>query len=166
MNKSARGREKKRLDALALAATTTQFDLVLVDAECSTDGSIAHLKHKSGDFLSSIDMEERQAGLPELQIRLLQRGFDLVKVGGAVVYSTCSLSEAQNESVVEQFLKLNNKNSSIVEIEFENFENSPKKAGSLAHTVRFQPNIGTTNDGGEERLSGGGFFISKIVKTS
>ncbi|RVW51746.1 hypothetical protein CK203_066680 [Vitis vinifera] len=42
-----------------------------------------------------------------LQFRLLSNGFRLLKVGGSLVYSTCSLTAAQNEDVVEQFLREN-----------------------------------------------------------
>ena len=60
MNKSARTRERKRLKALVddeIIDTTTQqegpiiqlFDYVLVDAECSTDGSLKHMKERLKD---------------------------------------------------------------------------------------------------------------------
>ncbi|KAF8413537.1 hypothetical protein HHK36_001528 [Tetracentron sinense] len=39
-----------------------------------------------------------------VQLQLLSNGFSLLKVGGLLVYSTCSLTVAQNEDVVEQFL--------------------------------------------------------------
>ncbi|RHN41963.1 putative multisite-specific tRNA:(cytosine-C(5))-methyltransferase [Medicago truncatula] len=42
-----------------------------------------------------------------LQLNLLTNGFRLLKVGGSLVYSTCSLTVAQNEDVMEQFLKEN-----------------------------------------------------------
>ncbi|GMH71504.1 hypothetical protein TL16_g05667 [Triparma laevis f. inornata] len=72
MNKSARAREKKRLKELggeketgkiekkekktdepAARGSDSLFDYVLVDAECSTDGALSHLKHKNKSLKSS-----------------------------------------------------------------------------------------------------------------
>lgn len=47
---------------------------------------------------------ERTDDLTALQLKLLVNGFKLLKVGGCLVYSTCSLTVAQNEDVVEKFL--------------------------------------------------------------
>ncbi|KAK1351895.1 hypothetical protein POM88_053900 [Heracleum sosnowskyi] len=52
------------------------------------------------------------------QLLLLTNGFKLLKVGGYLVYSTFSLTVAQNEDVVEQFL-LQNSSASSLEIELE-----------------------------------------------
>lgn len=46
----------------------------------------------------------------ELQRAILTRAVELVKMGGDVVYSTCSLSPRQNEGVVEAVLAQINKN--------------------------------------------------------
>eukprot|EP01018_Ginkgo_biloba_P030677 Gb_05650 [translate_table: standard] len=42
-----------------------------------------------------------------MQLQLLSNGFRLLKTGGTLVYSTCSLTTAQNEDVLEQFLSKN-----------------------------------------------------------
>eukprot|EP00268_Persea_americana_P055340 TRINITY_DN6426_c0_g1_i3.p1 TRINITY_DN6426_c0_g1~~TRINITY_DN6426_c0_g1_i3.p1 ORF type:complete len:111 (+),score=11.10 TRINITY_DN6426_c0_g1_i3:1715-2047(+) len=42
-----------------------------------------------------------------MQLHLLTNGFRLLKVGGTLVYSTCSLTVGQNEDVVERFLSRN-----------------------------------------------------------
>ncbi|KAK1366133.1 hypothetical protein POM88_041694 [Heracleum sosnowskyi] len=49
---------------------------------------------------------------------LLTNGFKLLKVGGYLVYNTCSLTVAQNEDVVEQFL-LQNSSAGSLEVELE-----------------------------------------------
>ncbi|KAK1348248.1 hypothetical protein POM88_054966 [Heracleum sosnowskyi] len=49
---------------------------------------------------------------------LLTNGFKLLKVGGYLVYNTCSLTVAQNEDVVEQFL-LKNSSTDSLEVELE-----------------------------------------------
>lgn len=48
--------------------------------------------------------QDRLDSLSDLQRNLLMNGFRLTKAGGIVVYSTCSLSRAQNEDVVAWFL--------------------------------------------------------------
>ncbi|KAF9969665.1 hypothetical protein BGZ73_007911 [Actinomortierella ambigua] len=84
------------------------YDKVIVDAECTHDGSIAHiLKYETwgwDSFHKNFMAQDRLDSLCELQRGLLTNGFRLAKVGGIVVYSTCSLSRAQNEDIVVWFL--------------------------------------------------------------
>ncbi|KAI8596923.1 S-adenosyl-L-methionine-dependent methyltransferase [Dissophora ornata] len=85
-----------------------KYDKVIVDAECTHDGSIAHiLKYESwgwDSFHKNFMAQDRLDSLADLQRGLLLNGFRLTKSGGIVVYSTCSLSRAQNEDVVAWFL--------------------------------------------------------------
>ncbi|KAI1309736.1 hypothetical protein EDD11_003988 [Mortierella claussenii] len=85
-----------------------KYDKVIVDAECTHDGSIAHiLKYETwgwDSFHKNFMAQDRLDSLADLQRGLLNNGFRLTKVGGIVVYSTCSLSRAQNEDVVAWFL--------------------------------------------------------------
>lgn len=46
-------------------------------------------------------------GLHSLQLRILLRAMDLLKPGGRLVYSTCSMNPAENESVVAAALNRN-----------------------------------------------------------
>lgn len=75
-------------------------DAILVDAPCS--GSGTWRRHPEGKWRL---LPESLAELAELQYRLLCRAFSLVKKGGKVVYSTCSLFAAENEEVVEKALR-------------------------------------------------------------
>ncbi|ORZ38962.1 S-adenosyl-L-methionine-dependent methyltransferase [Catenaria anguillulae PL171] len=90
------------------------YDKVLVDAECTHDGSVAHiLKYRrpdgtwaSDDDISKLWLSElRQAELEQLQRNLLANGWALLKPGGVLVYSTCSLTWRQNEGIVDWFLQ-------------------------------------------------------------
>ena len=71
------------------------FDRVLVDAPCSDLGTLASRPdarwHKS---------EEAIEGLARLQAELLGRALELVRPGGTVVYSTCTISRRENEERV------------------------------------------------------------------
>uniref|UniRef100_A0A7S2TVE5 SAM-dependent MTase RsmB/NOP-type domain-containing protein n=2 Tax=Lotharella oceanica TaxID=641309 RepID=A0A7S2TVE5_9EUKA len=85
------------------------YERVLVDAECTHDGSIKHmLKYKDKDwkdFETKVLVPERLQSLSKLQYNLLKNGFRLLKSGGVLVYSTCSFCKAQNEEIVSQLLK-------------------------------------------------------------
>ncbi|KAK4780391.1 hypothetical protein SAY87_016497 [Trapa incisa] len=87
------------------------YDKVLVDAECTHDGSVRHIQKFEQWGWETLQQRvlnaERTDSLTVLQLKLLTNGFQLLKVGGSLVYSTCSLTIAQNEDVVEQFLQEN-----------------------------------------------------------
>ncbi|KAG6464277.1 hypothetical protein O3G_MSEX014405, partial [Manduca sexta] len=51
------------------------------------------------------DRIKERLKIPEMQSALLTNALRLVKVGGTVVYSTCSLSPVQNDGVVHLSLK-------------------------------------------------------------
>ncbi|XP_049876089.1 5-methylcytosine rRNA methyltransferase NSUN4 [Pectinophora gossypiella] len=79
------------------------FDKVLVDVPCTTD-RLSVTRIEDNNLFRSDRIKERLR-LPELQAQLLTNALSLVKVGGAVVYSTCSLSPVQNDGVVHMALK-------------------------------------------------------------
>jgi len=89
--------------------TEPLYDRVLVDAECTHDGSVRHIsKFKDWGwhtFASRVLNQDRLRTLPALQRRLLLNGYLRLRPGGTLVYSTCSLCRAQNEEVVEWFLR-------------------------------------------------------------
>jgi 16S rRNA (cytosine967-C5)-methyltransferase len=75
------------------------FDRVLIDAPCSGLGTV----RRDPD----IKWKRSPDGLPafvQTQLTLLHRGAEAVRVGGRVVYSTCSSEPEENESVVQSFL--------------------------------------------------------------
>lgn len=70
------------------------FDRVLVDAECTHDGSIKHLMKYAttwgwDTFERRVLDHDRLSTLRDLQERLLLNGFEHLKPGGRLVYSTC-----------------------------------------------------------------------------
>ncbi|KAG5833627.1 hypothetical protein ANANG_G00277890 [Anguilla anguilla] len=76
------------------------YDKVLVDAPCSNDRSWLYTSQpKQG----ALWLQER-AKLPELQKELLSSALVAARPGGSVVYSTCTLSRAENGAVVEAVL--------------------------------------------------------------
>lgn len=88
-----------------LALSNGPFDRVLVDAPCSGEGiwrkvvgerAISHFQ------VADAAMRERLAAR---QQRLLKRAIRLARVGGRVVYSTCTVAPEENEAVVDAVLR-------------------------------------------------------------
>ncbi|XP_060924436.1 tRNA (cytosine(34)-C(5))-methyltransferase, mitochondrial isoform X2 [Limanda limanda] len=77
------------------------YDKVLVDAPCSNDRSWLY----SGSAQQGVQRLKERARLPVLQAQLLRSALSVVRPGGLVVYSTCTLSSSENYSVVETVLK-------------------------------------------------------------
>lgn len=75
------------------------FDKVLADVPCSGDGAIRKipLKWKCWNSRDGINIHS-------LQISILERSVQLTKVGGLVVYSTCSLNPIEDEAVLAEIL--------------------------------------------------------------
>ncbi|GCC27099.1 5-methylcytosine rRNA methyltransferase NSUN4 [Chiloscyllium punctatum] len=79
------------------------FDRVLVDVPCTTDRH--SVLEEDNNIFSRLRLKERQK-LPLLQTQLLLSGILATKPGGSIVYSTCSLSQLQNEYVVERAVEV------------------------------------------------------------
>lgn len=85
------------------------YDKVLVDAPCSSERHIihAHLKAKASGNTAS-EMANWRPGsskrLAVAQLSLLMTALRAAKVGGKVVYATCSIETAENDGVVEKML--------------------------------------------------------------
>ncbi|KAF2316057.1 hypothetical protein GH714_040852 [Hevea brasiliensis] len=76
------------------------FDRVLCDVPCSGDGTL----RKAPDLWRKWNSGMGN-GLHNLQIQIAMRGLSLLKVGGRMVYSTCSMNPVENEAVVAEILR-------------------------------------------------------------
>lgn len=76
------------------------FDFVLCDAPCSCLGTFK----KHPDVFLNKD-ESCISELATTQRQILENAAKYLKVGGAMVYSTCTLFEEENENVVHDFLE-------------------------------------------------------------
>jgi len=75
------------------------FDAVLLDAPCSSTGTIR--RHPDVPWLKTSDDIVK---LSRLQHRLLGRAVELTKPGGTLIYCTCSLEPEENENAVADLL--------------------------------------------------------------
>ncbi|KXT02944.1 hypothetical protein AC578_10594 [Pseudocercospora eumusae] len=91
------------------ASGTVGYDKVLVDAPCSSERHIiqAHIKAKAGGRVAD-EMANWRPGLSkrlaETQLKLLMAGLKAARLGGTVMYATCSIEPTENDSVIEKML--------------------------------------------------------------
>ncbi len=131
------------------------FDKVLVDAPCSGTGTIA----KSWKTITMWNpaMVKKMSGL---QYKLLCTGFENLKSGGTLVYSTCSMEPEEDEGVVSRFVEAHadaelqdidlplKRSPIILEFEGKSFSLKVKKC------LRIWPQDNNTE----------GFFVAKLRK--
>lgn len=120
------------------------FDFVLCDAPCSCLGTF---KKHPDVFLNK---DERCINeLATTQRQILENAAKYLKVGGAMVYSTCTLFEEENENVVHDFLEKN------VDFVLEHISGLEKIDGG-----KYLDNKGTIQILPHDEYDG--FFIAKI----
>lgn len=95
--------EAFRNDAKVFNESFPEADKVLCDVPCSGFGVI-----RSKPELKYTDLEKVR-GLPKVQYDILTTAAKYLKCGGELVYSTCTLSRAENDDIIDRFLS-DNKN--------------------------------------------------------
>ena len=86
-------------DAVDWAGPPQGFDGVLIDAPCTSTGTIR--RHPDVAWLRQ---ESDIAALTALQQRLLRKSVSLLKPGGTLVYCTCSLEPEEGEQAIAALL--------------------------------------------------------------
>ncbi|MFN7141780.1 MAG: RsmB/NOP family class I SAM-dependent RNA methyltransferase, partial [Limisphaerales bacterium] len=81
------------------ASPSRRFDRILIDAPCSNTGVLK----RRVDLRWRIRPEEVER-LRKTQLQLLRLAAPRLKIGGILVYSTCSLEPEENKNVVRQFI--------------------------------------------------------------
>lgn len=103
---------RKAADLLAKES----YDAVLVDAPCSGLG----VMRRKPD-IKYTKREEDLESLQTIQLAILDNAVQLLKSGGRLVYSTCTVDKRENEGTVEAFI------SAHPEMEREEITNLPEK---------------------------------------
>ncbi|WP_208433624.1 RsmB/NOP family class I SAM-dependent RNA methyltransferase [Bartonella taylorii] len=136
------------------------FDAVLLDAPCSSTGTIR--RHPDILWTKSIDDVIK---LATLQYDLLSAAIALVKKGGRIVFSNCSLAREEGEDLIEKVL------SACGDIVLEPI--CAEEMGALAHLLTFAGTLRTTpadfchkNFTDEKKVFLGmdGFFAARLRK--
>lgn len=116
------------------------FDKILLDAPCSGSGT-----ENIFDKNFSKELVERSV---KFQEELLSKALKILKPGGEMVYSTCSILKQENEKILERVLSKGN--AQIEPITVQDIEVLPSK---IAETITVCPT---------ENYEG--FFVAKIKK--
>ncbi len=134
------------------------FDAVLLDAPCSMQALRAAESHKT----RAITQNEVEV-LAERQTHLLESALRAARIGGQVVYSTCTLTPQEDEGVLAALLEEFSGFFEIVSVDKKLPNPAPGLAGfngdafpeAVQNAVRLWPHIFGT----------AGFFAAKLVKT-
>ena len=123
------------------------FDKILLDAPCSGSGTLLETVDSKG-FIDKEYVEK----LVKVQRKLLDKAITILKSGGILIYSTCSVFKEENENNISYILdKYNNlKLEAINKEKYKDLELLPTK---YDETICIQPN---------EYYEG--FFVAKIIK--
>ncbi len=124
---------------------------ILLDAPCSATGTIR--RHPDTGYLKS---QQDISSLVVVQERLLKHAGEMLKIGGTLIYCTCSLQKSEGENQIEKFLDAN--------LNFKRIPIGAKEIGDYGELI---------NENGDLRIfpfhlseQGGmdGFFISRLTK--
>ena len=88
------------MDARNVNKQGRKFDKILVDVPCSGYGVI----RKKPEILYSKNRESVEE-LAKLQLEILNSAADILKDGGELIYSTCTITDEENTNNIEKFLK-------------------------------------------------------------
>ena len=141
-------------DALELASQfdADSFDLVLLDAPCSGFGVI----RRKPEIKWTKKVEDVTA-IAELQSRLIKEAAKLIKPGGTLVYSTCTIERQENEDQIAAFLS-----------EHPSFELDKSWPEKVLAPLRTAGVIDETFDGSvqllPEHFGSDGFFIGRLKR--
>lgn len=142
-------------DASKIGDDWQQFDSVMADVPCSCEGNLRRNKRV-------LSKRQNRKYLTALQQQILLRAFERTKVGGDIVYSTCTFAPEENECVLNDVLTLLDGKLTMQPIYLEGAKAQPGIThwqgqalnSSISHAWRMGPHH---NDSG-------GFFIAKLRK--
>jgi len=133
------------------------FDAVLLDAPCSSTGTVR--RHPDVPWTKTMADVEK---LADLQARLLARAVTLVKPGGRIVFSNCSLDPIEGEDLYRVFLAGN-----------KTIADDPLQPGEIDGIDAFLTSQGTLRttpadfDLGSPGISGlDGFFAARMRRAA
>lgn len=144
-------------DGTHMPYTGAVFDKVLVDAPCSCEGTLRKNPNKS-----VVPYREKSLRQSVTQLALLKKAFQVCRLRGRILYSTCTFAPEENERVLHQLLLAYPGQVRVLPIELPQFRWCPgvtKWQGedfhpSVRHAMRVWPHLNNT----------GGFFLALLEK--
>ena len=130
-------------------------DKVLVDVPCSGTGVI----RKKPDLKWKKFNKQSIKRLTDLQLKILEVASKYLKIGGELVYSTCSIEQEENEGVISCFLR-KNKNFKLVSPDNTLEDTVTKLTKRYQSTIR----VAIQTIPGISGKNIDGFFMVKIKK--
>ncbi|MEY9592435.1 16S rRNA (cytosine967-C5)-methyltransferase [Bradyrhizobium yuanmingense] len=143
-------------DAVEWAGPAEAFDGILIDAPCTSTGTIR--RHPDVAWLRQ---DSDIATLAALQQRLLRKSVSLLKPGGTLVYCTCSLEPEEGEQAVAALLAAEPalRRAPIMASEVAGLDEILNRDGDLRTLPCHLPNA-------DPKLGGlDGFFAARLVKS-
>ncbi|MEE2969688.1 MAG: transcription antitermination factor NusB [Pseudomonadota bacterium] len=128
------------------------FDAILLDAPCTATGTIR--RHPDIAWLKSADDVGRMANI---QSRLLAAAGELVKPGGILVYSVCSMQPDEGPARIKAFLDDG--------APFERIAVAPDEIGGLAHAVTTEGDLLTLPCHFSDKGGIDGFFAARLRRS-
>ena len=132
-------------------------DAVLLDAPCTSSGTLRknpdilwRLSYKKGNYFSHM------RSVIDIQRGLLDSASKMLKSGGILIYSVCSLEKEEGENQIVDFIKKNSK--FIIDPIKESEIDITKKAITKEGFIKTLPFF-NSEEGGMD-----GFFIARIIK--
>ena len=86
--------------AATKGTSSLRFDRILCDVPCSGDGTLRKAPDLWRRWSDGLGL-----GIHRMQLHILQRALQMLKPGGRLVYSTCSMNPIEDEAVVASALK-------------------------------------------------------------
>jgi NOL1/NOP2/sun family putative RNA methylase len=142
------------MDARNIKRLKMKFDKILLDVPCSASGTFIS-SFRVLEFWSQHVVER----LSNLQKQLLKSAVEVLKEGGTLVYSTCSMDPEENEENMEYAIKKLGLKPEKIEIKWLKYRNGIERCGkkvfeNAKHAMRFFPFDNQTE----------GFFVCKLRK--
>lgn len=130
-------------DATSEKCELNDADRILCDVPCSGFGTLRRKPEIRYKRMKDVE------GLPEIQYDILCKSSNLLKAGGTLVYSTCTLNPAENGMIVEKFL------SEHPDFEGVKIESTLRRSiDEPEYQLTMMPYAGETD----------GFFVAKLRK--
>lgn len=145
-------------DATGFPAQSGAFDRVLADVPCSCEGTTRKFP---GLFERPRPMEPGK--LAGLQAGILRKAVQLCKVGGRIVYSTCTYAPEENEAVVQKILDSFEPGAlKLLPARIPHFHSAPGLEAWQGQT--FSPDMGLAMRVYPHLNDTGGFFVAVLEK--